>query len=82
MIVALLKAPVKAYKYLVSPFMPAACRFTPTCSEYCLQALEKHGALTGLFLTGKRLCRCHPWSGKHGYDPVPDKIVTSTKEHI
>jgi putative membrane protein insertion efficiency factor len=70
----LLKAPVHAYKYLVSPWLPPACRFHPTCSDYCLQALEKHGPLTALWLTAKRLAVCHPWSKRHGYDPVPDKI--------
>ncbi|HEY8963224.1 MAG TPA: membrane protein insertion efficiency factor YidD [Alphaproteobacteria bacterium] len=68
----LLKIPVKGYKYLISPFIPGACRYHPTCSEYCLQALEKHGALAGLWLTLKRLLRCNPWGG-HGFDPVPEK---------
>ncbi|NBX66659.1 MAG: membrane protein insertion efficiency factor YidD [Proteobacteria bacterium] len=68
----LLKAPVYAYRYAISPLLGPRCRFTPTCSEYCLQALEKHGPFRGLWLTAGRLLRCHPWSGREGYDPVPD----------
>lgn len=48
------------------------CRFTPTCSEYSVLAIEKHGALRGTYLAVKRLARCHPWGGS-GLDPVPDK---------
>jgi putative membrane protein insertion efficiency factor len=72
MLKTLLKLPVRAYKYALSPFLPASCRFTPTCSDYCLQALEKHGPLTGLWLTARRLASCHPWSKRYGYDPVPE----------
>lgn len=49
---------------------PASCRFTPTCSEYAVQALKKYGLIKGGYLTVKRLLRCHPWGGS-GYDPVP-----------
>ncbi len=49
------------------------CRFTPTCSEYALVAIERFGAFRGSILTIKRICRCNPWGG-YGYDPVPDKI--------
>lgn len=61
---------VKAYQYLLSPWLPPACRFTPTCSEYALQAFKKHGTLKGLWLSVKRISKCHPWGG-HGHDPVP-----------
>ncbi|MDR0712838.1 MAG: membrane protein insertion efficiency factor YidD [Bacteroidales bacterium] len=61
---------VKFYRYCLSPLMPASCRFTPTCSQYALEALRKYGALKGGWLSLKRLLRCHPWGG-HGYDPVP-----------
>ncbi|MDD5813110.1 MAG: membrane protein insertion efficiency factor YidD [Bacteroidales bacterium] len=54
----------------MSPYTPASCRFTPTCSEYMRQAIIKHGPLRGLWLGIKRLMRCHPWGGS-GYDPVP-----------
>jgi putative membrane protein insertion efficiency factor len=74
----LFKAPVKAYQYLISPLLGPRCRFYPTCSDYCLQALEKHGALRGAWLTFKRLSRCHPWSKHQGHDPVPE-IKNTTK---
>lgn len=61
---------VKAYKYMLSPLLPGACRYTPTCSEYMAGALQKHGPIKGLWLGIRRIGRCHPWGG-HGYDPVP-----------
>ena len=70
LLVYMLLAPIYFYKYCISPFIPAACRYTPTCSEYAIQALTKHGPLKGIWLTVKRIARCHPWGGK-GYDPVP-----------
>ncbi|MGB0165913.1 MAG: membrane protein insertion efficiency factor YidD [Luteibaculum sp.] len=66
------KGPVYAYKWIISPLFPAACRFTPTCSSYALEAISKHGILKGWMLTIKRISRCHPWGGS-GYDPVPEK---------
>jgi putative membrane protein insertion efficiency factor len=57
------------YKYALSPLIPAACRYTPTCSEYGMQAVKKYGFFKGGFLTMKRIGRCHPWGGS-GYDPV------------
>jgi putative membrane protein insertion efficiency factor len=62
---------IKAYQYLISPLTGASCRFTPTCSQYGVEAIKKHGPFKGGLLTLKRLGRCHPWSHKHGYDPVP-----------
>lgn len=61
---------VKLYQWFISPFLPNACRFTPTCSQYAIIALQKHGAIKGLWLAAKRLAKCHPW-GSHGHDPVP-----------
>lgn len=61
---------VRFYQYGISPFTPPSCRFTPTCSQYALEALRKYGPLKGGWLTLRRLARCHPWGG-HGYDPVP-----------
>lgn len=61
---------VRFYQLCISPLTPAACRFTPTCSQYALEALRKHGLFKGGWLTVKRLLRCHPWGGS-GYDPVP-----------
>ena len=61
---------VRFYQVCISPLKPATCRFTPTCSAYAIEALRKHGPVKGLYLTTKRLLRCHPWGGS-GYDPVP-----------
>lgn len=61
---------VRFYQLLISPLFPPSCRFTPTCSAYMIEALEKHGAGRGLWLGAKRIAKCHPW-GPSGYDPVP-----------
>lgn len=61
---------IKFYQGALSPLLSPSCRFTPSCSEYGKQAIEKYGALKGGWLTLKRLARCNPWGG-HGYDPVP-----------
>ena len=61
---------IKFYQKIISPLTPAACRFQPTCSQYSIEALQKHGIFYGLFLMSKRILSCHPW-GKSGYDPVP-----------
>ncbi|MDR1372626.1 MAG: membrane protein insertion efficiency factor YidD [Dysgonamonadaceae bacterium] len=62
--------PVYIYRYCISPFKPASCRFTPTCSEYAVEAIKKHGPFKGGWLAIKRILRCNPWGGE-GYDPVP-----------
>ncbi|GAP72078.1 ribonuclease P [Candidatus Symbiothrix dinenymphae] len=62
--------PIWFYKYCISPLTPASCRFAPTCSEYAIEAIKKHGALKGGWLAFKRILRCHPWGGS-GFDPVP-----------
>lgn len=61
--------PIKFYQFLISPFIKPCCRFYPSCSEYALSAIEHHGVCKGLFLTCRRLLRCHPWA-QGGYDPV------------
>lgn len=61
---------IKAYQKLISPIFPPSCRYTPTCSQYGIEAFRKHGAWKGFWLTLKRIASCHPWGG-HGYDPVP-----------
>lgn len=66
----LLSLPIYFYRYCISPLTPQSCRFTPTCSQYALEALRKHGPVRGLWLAIKRILRCHPWGGS-GYDPVP-----------
>ena len=70
MITVPLRALVRAYRWCLSPLLPPACRFHPTCSAYAEEALERHGALRGGWLAARRLCRCGPWHGG-GYDPVP-----------
>jgi uncharacterized protein len=61
---------VKLYQAGISPWFPPACRYSPTCSQYMIEALQKHGFFKGGWLGLKRIGRCHPWGG-HGYDPVP-----------
>jgi len=73
-VIALLSAPIRVYRLLLSPLMPRACRFTPSCSVYALEALDQHGPVKGLWLTARRVARCHPitWlGGSSGLDPVP-----------
>ncbi|MBN1463581.1 MAG: membrane protein insertion efficiency factor YidD [Paludibacteraceae bacterium] len=67
---ALLLLPIYFYKGAISPLLPQSCRYTPSCSEYAITAIKKHGPIKGLWLAVKRISRCHPWGG-HGYDPVP-----------
>jgi putative membrane protein insertion efficiency factor len=74
LLVALLSAPIRAYRLLISPLMPHSCRFTPSCSVYALEALRIHGPVKGVWLAARRLARCHPISwlgGSSGLDPVP-----------
>ena len=61
---------IQLYRWFLSPLLGAACRFTPTCSQYGKEAIEKFGPFKGAWLTIKRIGRCHPWGG-HGHDPVP-----------
>jgi uncharacterized protein len=73
MIRAILVAVVKGYRLLLSPWLGSSCRFTPTCSAYSLEALERHGSAGGTYLTLARLVRCHPWCDG-GHDPVPNEL--------
>ena len=68
--VAALILPVRFYQLCISPMLPPSCRYSPTCSQYAIEALRKHGPLKGLYLAVRRILRCHPWGGS-GYDPVP-----------
>ncbi len=61
---------LRGYKRWLSPLLPPACRYLPTCSDYAQEAIQLHGPVRGTWMAGKRLCRCHPWGG-HGFDPVP-----------
>jgi len=61
---------VRGYQLWISPLFPAACRYYPTCSAYAIEAIEKHGALSGSWMAARRIARCHPFR-PGGYDPVP-----------
>ena len=63
---------VRIYQKTGSRMKPACCRFYPSCSDYTIEAIEKHGIVYGLWLSFRRICRCHPWN-PGGYDPVPDR---------
>ena len=70
LLTGLLLLPIYVYRSCISPLTPPSCRYTPTCSEYAIQALRRHGPLRGSWLAIRRILRCHPWGGS-GYDPVP-----------
>ena len=63
---------IRAYQWVISPLFPPSCRFTPSCSNYALEAINTFGIFKGGFLSIKRILRCNPWGG-HGHDPVPQK---------
>ncbi len=69
---------LRFYKTQVSPSLPAACRYTPTCSEYAVEAIERHGALRGMLLAVRRLLSCNPFS-RGGYDPVPGAATGTSR---
>jgi putative membrane protein insertion efficiency factor len=77
---------VRVYRLTISPAQAflfssqEGCRFTPTCSQYAIEAIHRHGAVSGTFLTGRRLCRCHPW-GDCGHDPVPGAESAVSRGH-
>lgn len=79
-IVAAMVLPVKFYRACISPMFPSCCRFTPTCSEYAIEALKVHGPLKGSWLAVRRILRCHPWGGS-GYDPVPPSDADRKKKN-
>ena len=64
---------VRVYQLIVSPMLGSNCRFMPTCSEYALESLKAYGLIKGIYLTIKRIGKCHPW-GSNGYDPIPTKM--------
>ena len=63
---------IRGYQLIISPLLGSNCRFMPTCSEYAMESLRSHGLIKGIYLTVKRIGKCHPW-GSHGYDPIPTK---------
>ena len=65
---------IKLYQVIISPWLGSNCRFTPTCSQYGIEALKTHGFFYGSYLTIKRILRCHPWGGS-GKDPVPKNKI-------
>ncbi len=69
-LITILSISVRFYQYFISPILGINCRFTPTCSTYSIEAIQKYGASRGTWLTLRRILRCHPWGG-HGHDPVP-----------
>lgn len=81
-IVSLLILPIRFYQVAISPYTPASCRHIPTCSNYAIEALKAHGIFFGLYLSIRRVLRCHPW-GTHGYDPVPPpNTKRKSHEHV
>ena len=67
---------VRGYQVSISPLLPPTCRYHPSCSNYAIEAIERHGALRGGWLAAHRLCRCGPWGGQ-GFDPVPPVAALS-----
>jgi uncharacterized protein len=72
---------VQAYRWFLSPWLGSACRFSPTCSAYALEALQRHGAGHGSYLAARRLVRCHPWCDG-GHDPVPTAAQKTEKNAL
>jgi len=67
---------IRMYRAAISPWLGPSCRYLPTCSEYSLTCIERHGALTGTWYSVRRICRCHPWGGS-GWDPPPEASATA-----
>ena len=70
--------PIYIYKGCISPILPKTCRFTPTCSNYCIEAVKQHGVFKGFIIGVKRIARCRP-NGQYGYDPLPINIKGESK---
>lgn len=80
MLKAILKGLIQFYRYCISPVLGNHCRYTPSCSQYALEAIEIHGSFKGSYLAIKRILRCNPW-GSYGYDPVPPAKPPHSHEH-
>jgi len=78
----ILIALIKLYRYTISPYLAPSCRFTPTCSSYAIEAVERFGIFRGSWMAMRRISRCHPWH-EAGYDPVPDNndLTISRRDH-
>jgi putative membrane protein insertion efficiency factor len=72
---------VRGYQIMISPYFPSSCRYQPTCSHYAIDALQKHGAIKGTWLSTKRILRCHPWA-EGGLDPVPTAKSNSNTRNL
>jgi len=78
---------IRAYRWTISPAQlflfgsTGGCRFTPTCSQYAMESIRRHGSATGSLLAVKRICRCHPWGGC-GHDPVPEFRIPNSEFRI
>ncbi len=70
---------IRFYQIAISPYTPASCRYSPTCSHYAVESLKIHGLFRGGWMAVKRIFSCHPWGGS-GYDPVPEKVADNKKE--
>ena len=75
----ILKFFIKLYRKFISPILPDSCRFTPSCSQYAIEAIDKFGAIRGTILASYRILRCNPFC-RGGYDPVPDKFTFKRQE--
>ncbi|MBT8489398.1 MAG: membrane protein insertion efficiency factor YidD [Gemmatimonadetes bacterium] len=73
MLARILIALVRFYQLAISPWFPGSCRYHPTCSAYANEAIRRYGSFRGVYMSARRLARCHPWGG-HGYDPVPQRL--------
>ena len=73
-------AVIRGYQIIISPYISNSCRFAPTCSQFAVEAISCHGPVAGIFLTSKRILKCHPW-GDTGYDPVPRKVKASVQKN-
>jgi hypothetical protein len=78
----ILIALIKLYRYAISPYLAPSCRYTPTCSSYAIEAVQRFGVFRGGWMAIRRISRCHPWH-EAGYDPVPDNndLALTRKEH-
>jgi hypothetical protein len=72
---------IRLYQLFLSPVLPPSCRYLPTCSDYAIEALARHGVIAGTWLALRRLARCHPWGGS-GYDPVPAIATEPPGTHL